>query len=93
MQETDTNDMNEIFRFGRHKVALADANRKKPADNDARGAVPVTAGSLVPPPKPPQESHDGMARSARISLINASSFELYYVDAAKRRSARERRPN
>ena len=77
--------MNEISRLGRNKVALASADGTKSADNDACGGAPADTGSLVPPHRiHPGESDIDLARSARISLINASSFELDYVAAAKR---------
>jgi len=41
--------MEAIFKIRRNEVALVNADGTKSADNDARGAAPADAGSLVPP--------------------------------------------
>jgi len=44
--------MEAIFKIRRNEVALVNADGTKSADNDARGAAPADAGSLVPPTHP-----------------------------------------
>jgi len=79
--------MNAIPEFGRNKVAPMRVQSDASADNDARGAAPVNAGSLVPPPKPPQESRDGMARSACIVSSVVRGTELHEPDSERQAAA------
>lgn len=60
----------------RHQdVGLMNANGRKSADSDARGAAPVIAVSLVPPPKPSQGSVT-VWRAPRVSLRLSPRIEL-----------------
>ena len=73
--------------FRRNKVALTGIPGNASADNDARGAARVIAGSLVPPPKLPQESRDVTARSACIVSSVVRGTELHESDSERQAAA------
>jgi len=72
--------MNDISKFGRNKVALANAFGRKSADNDARGAAPTDESSLVPPTtQPPPGDLNSVRRAPRVSFQLPS--QTWFLDA------------